>query len=90
LTTINPNFPAWASGYKLLNRASTSSTSHLPAWTSWTSGHKLRAGIRQKKGFPRAMYLATSCPTSPWVRPGYLDMVVSGRKIYIYTYQLPY
>ena len=49
LTTINPDFPAWASGYKL------------------------RAGFSQERAFPRAMYLETSCPPSPWARPEYLD-----------------
>jgi len=62
---------------------------NFPAWTSWTSGHRLRAGFSPQRVFPRAMYLATSWPPSPWARPEYLDMVDSGRKNihrYIHTY----
>ena len=58
----------------------------FPLGLAGPAGISYVRGFLQKRVFPRAMYLATSWPSSPWARPEYLDMGDSGRKIYIHIY----
>jgi len=85
LTTIKPRLPRLGQRVQATQLGFDQLKLPSPRLDQLDQRAQVYARVFPQKGFffHRTMYLTTSCPPLPWARPEHLDMVDSGRKIYI-------